>query len=277
MKNKTSNLEKACLHTITTRPWSLEEAIQKYAESGIAGISVWRNYLDPIPIHVASKMLNDSGLEIISLVRGGFFTGLEKSARDKAIDQNKQMIEEADAIRASSLVLVCGSTPGQSLECSRDQIYQGIDAILPVAEKHKIRLAVEPLHPVYSDTRSAINTLRSANDLVENFKSPWLGLALDVYHLWWDPSLKNEIQRCGKNNHIFAVHLSDWRVPTRDILNDRELMGKGIIDIQEFINWVKEAGYSGMYEVEIFSDSYWSMNQDKFLHMIIDSLQSYSF
>jgi sugar phosphate isomerase/epimerase len=243
--------------------------------AGIGGISVWESHLNEYQSNIVSGILNDSELEVVSYVRGGFFTGLSLSKRLEAIDHNKYLIEQAKSINSGILVLVGGSSPGQSLEESRKQIISGIETILPFAESASVKLALEPLHPVYADTRSAINTLRMANDLIEIFNSPYLGIALDIYHLWWDPDLDSEITRCGKNRKIFAVHLSDWRVPTRDILNDREIIGRGIIDIQSFINKVKSAGFNGFMEVEIFSDEYWAMDQDQFLIQIIEAYKKY--
>jgi sugar phosphate isomerase/epimerase len=276
MNKAGNNLSRISVHTVTTKSWKLDIAIGKYTEAGLGGISVWRSYLDDFPMDQSVKMLSGSGLKVASLVRGGFFSGLDDTSRRKSIGNNIKMISEAGAIGADMLVLVCGSTPGQSLKTSRDQIYKGIEAILPEAEKNKVKLAVEPLHPVYSDSRSAINTLSQANDIAEKFNSPWLGVALDVYHVWWDPELYIEIERCGRNDHLLAVHLCDWRVPTRDILNDREIMGRGIIDIQEIIDKVKRIGYNGMYEVEIFSDEYWAMDTDKFFSMILESVNQYN-
>ncbi len=277
MKNNDKDYSRICLHTVTTKPWKLDIAIKKYLDNGIGGISVWRSYLHDFDMRVAANMLTESGLNVTSLVRGGFFTGFDEKTRLKSVEENKVMINEAKEINAGLLVLVCGSTPGQSLQVSRQQIRDGIEKILPHAEAVKVKLAIEPLHPVYSDSRSAINTLNQANNLVEDFQSPWLGIALDTYHVWWDPDLEKEIMRAGNNNNLFAVHLSDWRVPTRDILNDREIMGRGIINIQEIIDWAKSAGYRGMYEIEIFSDVYWSMDQDEFLSDILNSVDKYNF
>ncbi len=274
-KKNTGQLSRLCIHTITTKPWKLEQAIEKYKNAFIGGISVWENYLEGYSLAEAGRLLEDSGLDVVSLVRGGFFTGLDGPAREKAVTKNIEMIDEATAIGAGMLVLVCGASPEQSLEESRDQILKGIEKILPHAEKNKVRLAIEPLHPVYSDTRSAINTLKTANDIAEKFNSPWLGVAVDVYHVWWDPDLEMEISRCGKINKLFAFHICDWRVPTRDILNDRELMGRGIINIQKIMDWVKKAGFRGKYEVEIFSNEYWASDQDGFLADIIESFKNY--
>ena len=275
IKSKQHSLSRLCLHTITTKPWSLEQAVEKYLLSGIKGISVWRNALEGKNIHECDQLLKISGLEVVSLVRGGFFTGASKNIRLRAIDDNKRAIDEARNIEAGMLVLVCGATPGQSLQVSRDQIRLALEVLIPYAEENKVKLTVEPLHPMYADTRSAINTLKQANELAEYFNSPWLGVAFDVYHVWWDPDIEEQIKRCALNDNLYAVHLCDWKSPTRDMLNDREIMGKGIIEIQKIIDWIKNVQYDGYYEVEIFSEQYWQLDQDVFLQEIIESYLQY--
>ena len=173
-------------------------------------------------------------------------------------------------------MLVCGASPGQSLEESRRQIAEGIAAVIPYARAANIRLAIEPLHPMYADTRSAINTLEQANDMAEQLNSETVGVAIDVYHLWWDPALKSEIERCGKNNHIFAFHICDWKSPTTDLLLDRGLMGEGRINIRQIRNWVEDAGFSGFHEVEIFSKKYWEEDQAVFLNKITQAYLDHS-
>jgi sugar phosphate isomerase/epimerase len=149
---------------------------------------------------------------------------------------------------------------------SRKQIREGIEAVLPAAEAAGVRLGIEPLHPMYADSRSAINTLKQANDMVAEIASPWLGVTVDVYHLWWDPDLEHEIARAGDS--IFSFHVCDWRTPTRDLLNDRGLMGEGCIDIPRIRGWVERAGFHGWVEVEIFSDAYWAQDQAQFVGAI---------
>lgn len=276
MNQKNSHsLSRLCIHTITTKPWSLEQAVEKYLLSGIKGVSVWRSALEGKNLQECDNLLKVSGLEVVSLVRGGFFTGNSKKTRSHALDENKRAIEEAKSIGADMLVLVCGATPGQSLEQSREQIRIALEALIPYAEENNIRLAIEPLHPMYADTRSAINTMRQANELAEHFNTPWLGVALDVYHVWWDPDLEQQIYQCAIHDNLYAVHLCDWKSPTVDMLNDRGIMGEGVIEIQKIIDWLKKVEYDGFYEVEIFSDYYWQMDQDKFLEKIIESYIKY--
>lgn len=265
------DLAKLCIHTITTKPWAIEKAAECYAEKGIGGITVWRDALGGRDIQQTGQMLRNHQLSIISLCRGGFFPSTSAEKRRVAIDDNKKAIEEAAALGAPMIVLVCGADPGQPLNTSRKQIREGIEAILPYAEAHQVKLAIEPLHPMYADTRSAINTLSQANDLAEVIDSPFVGVAIDVYHLWWDDTLHSEIMRCGRNNHIFAFHICDWKIPTEDLLLDRGLMGEGCINIPEIRGWVEEADFEGFHEVEIFSTRYWQMDQDAFLKKIIEA------
>jgi len=262
------DFSRLCVHTITTKPWSIEEAVMQYAEAGIHGISVWRDTLENRNISQTGKLIRDSGLEIVSLVRGGFFPSVSKEKRLKAVEENKLAIDEAAELGSPLIVLVCGADPDQSLLESRDQIRDGIASILPYATERNVKLAVEPLHPMYADTRSAINTLGQANDLVEAIGDTDLGVAIDVYHLWWDPILQKEIARCGEHDNIFAFHICDWLSPTNDMLTDRGLMGEGCIPIREIREWVEGAGFNGYVEVEIFSEKWWAEDQHYFLEEI---------
>lgn len=265
------DLSNCAVHTITTKPWGIETAIDKFAAAGIGGITVWRDTLkgkDPATI---SKRIKDAGLETVALVRGGFFTHTNKEGQAKAFADNRLAIREAESIGAPMVVLVCGASPSQSLEDSRMQIRDGIEAILPHAEAAGVKLAIEPLHPMYADDRSAINTMKSANEMAEYFNSPYVGIAVDVYHLWWDPDLKQEILRCGKNGNLDAFHVCDWRTPTSDMLLDRGLMGEGCIDIPTIRSWVEQAGFDGFNEVEIFSKTRWEEDQDDWLKEITDA------
>jgi sugar phosphate isomerase/epimerase len=265
-----------CIHTITTKPWKIEEAAVHFSKAGIGGITVWRDALQGRNIKQTGEMLREQNLQIISLCRGGFFPHMDKAGRQSAIDDNKKAIDEAAELGAPMIVLVCGAVPGQPLEESRKQIKEGILTVLPYAEKAGVKLAIEPLHPMYADSRSAINTLGQANDMAEEINSPWLGVAVDVYHLWWDPQLEQEIARCGINDNLYAFHICDWKTPTIDLLNDRGLMGEGCINIRQIRSWVEKAGFNGYNEVEIFSNIYWSEDQSQFLKKIKEAYLQHS-
>lgn len=261
-----ADLKRLCIHTMTTKPWSLREAIEGYTAAGVRGITVWREHLEAAGVNEGGKMLGDSGLQVVSLCRGGFFPAETHAKRRRAIDDNRRAIDEAAAIGAPLVVLVCGAVPGMPLAEARQQILEGIASVIDHAAAAEVRLGIEPLHPMYADTRSAVNTMEQANNMVSAIRNPWLGITVDVYHTWWDPYLENEIKRAGKS--IFSFHVCDWRVPTRDLLNDRGLMGEGCINISRIRKRVEEAGFDGPIEVEIFSDAYWAANQARFVEEI---------
>ena len=265
-----------CIHTITTKTWSIEEALEHYPKAGVEGISVWTDAIEGRPPSTVGRQIRDSGLDIVSMVRGGFFPAASTAGRQKAIDENLRLLDKAAELGAPLIVLVCGAVPGQPLPISRQQIAEGIEAILPTAEKLGIQLGIEPLHPMYADDRSAITTLSQANDICEQLDSPNLGATLDVYHLWWDPDLAAQITRCGKRGNIFSFHVCDWKTPTTDLLNDRGLMGEGCIDIKGIRQMVEAAGFNGFTEVEIFSNHYWAMDPHVFLRKIVDAYQQHT-
>lgn len=273
--NPLTDLSRLCIHTITTKPWGIEDAAKNYASNGVSGITVWRDALNGRNIKKTSEMIRQHGLSVVSLCRGGFFPGRELKKREAAIDDNRKAIEEAFELGTKLIVLVCGADPAQSLDDSRKQIRDGIATILPEAEAAGVKLAIEPLHPMYADTRSAINTLAQANELAETLNSPWVGVAVDVYHLWWDPNLEKEIKRCGNNNSLLAFHVCDWKSPTLDFLNDRGLMGEGCIPIRKIRSWVEATGFNGFIEVEIFSTEYWKLDQFLFLDNIITAYKAH--
>ncbi len=268
MPNQIADLSKLCVHTITTKPWKIDQSVEEFGKAGIGGISVWRDTLEGRDIAQTGDMIRANGLEIVSLVRGGFFPSIDAVKRKESMADNMLAIDEAEALGCPMVVLVCGAEPRISLEKSRDQIREGIEAILPYAENAGVKLAIEPLHPMYADTRSGINTMEQANDMAEFFKSDFVGVAVDVYHLWWDPHLEKEIYRCGENDNLFAFHICDWISPTVDMLNDRGLMGDGCIDIKQIRGWVEKAGFDGFNEVEIFSNKHWAEDQHEFLDKI---------
>lgn len=266
-----SDLSKLCIHTITLKPWSIEQSARKFSDAGVAGITVWRDAITGRNIRETGKMLRSLNLNVVSLCRGGFFPAPDKETREAAIRENLKAIEEASELEAPMLVLVCGAAPGQSLPESREQIKQGIEACIPYAEKKGVQLTIEPLHPMYAGDRSAINTLEQANDLAEYFSSQSVGIAVDVYHLWWDPDLRNQLIRCGANGNLSAFHICDWKTPTLDMLNDRGLMGEGCINIREIRGWAEDAGFRGFNEVEIFSTIHWQEDQEIFFDHIVNA------
>ena len=271
-----TDFSRLCVHTITTKGWGLEEAVDNYAEAGVSGITVWRQWLDKRDTSKAGELIRSAGLEVVSLCRGGFYPALEQKSREDAIEDNKRAIEDAAAMGAPLVVLVCGAVPGQSLIESRKQITDGIATTLSLAESLGIKLAIEPLHPMYADDRSAINTLSTANDVCDELNHPLVGIAFDVYHLWWDPDLKAQTQRTLDTNRLFAYHVCDWMTPTTDLLNDRGLMGEGCIDLRGIRAMIERNGFEGMIEVEVFSNRWWNRPSEYFLNLIKESFLKYT-
>lgn len=266
-------MHRLAIHTITTKQWDLPTALRKYSAAGVTGVGVWRQWLEGRSLGESKKMLDDHGLAAVSLVRGGFFPGISEAGRQAALDDNRRALDEAAAIGAPQLVLVCGAKPELSLAENRRQITDGIAACIDHAAALGVKLAIEPLHPMYADCRSAINTLGQCNDLIDQLGSGHVGIAADVYHIWWDPQLESEIQRAG--TRIIGFHVCDWLTPTTDFLNDRGLMGEGCIDIKGIRAMVDAAGFHGPIEVEIFSTRHWSRDPDEFFHDILTSYQEH--
>jgi len=265
-------MSRLCVHTITTKPLRLEQCLTEYPKRGVGGITIWRQALEGRDLADVKRQTADAGLDVVSLCRGGFFPANSGEGRQAAIDDNLKAIEQAHGIGAPLIVLVCGAVRGQSLVESRKQITDGIAAVLPAAEQAGVKLAIEPLHPMYADDRSAVNTMHQAHEICDVLGSPKsVGIALDVYHVWWDPELKEQIELAGAKGRLHAFHICDWRTPTTDLLNDRGLMGEGCINIREISDWVDATGFTGYREVEIFSNRWWSADQREFLDQIAAS------
>ena len=259
--------ERLAIHTMTTKPWDLPTACAKYAEAGVRGMGLWRQWLEGRPLAQSRKLLDDHGIQAVSLVRAGFFPYLDSSQKTKAYGDNIQAIDEAAAVGAPQVVLVCGARPELSLAENRAQITDGIAALIDYASSCNVKLAIEPLHPMYADCRSAVNTIGQCNDMIDQIGDEWVGIAADVYHIWWDPQLGQELKRAG--NRIIGFHVCDWMTPTADMLNDRGLMGEGCIDNHGIrVMLEKATGFNGWIEVEVFSDRHWSGDQDAYLGKI---------
>jgi len=257
---------KLSLNTATVRKqWSLAEIIDGCARHGIQGISPWRDQIAQMGLAAAAKAIKAHSLTVTGVCRGGFFTAPDWR------DDNRRAIEEAHALSAQCLVLVVGGLPpgSKDLAGARRQVRDGIAEILPEARKAGVPLAIEPLHPMQAAERACVNTLEQALDLCEEL-GEGIGVAVDVYHVWWDPKLEQQIARAGKKR-VLAYHICDWLVPTRDLLNDRGMMGDGVIDLPRIRGWVERAGYAGFQEVEIFSErDWWQRDPDEVLRTCIE-------
>jgi len=260
------------IHTMTLKSWSLAETCQALSAAEVPAITLWRQAVEPVGSRDARRMVEDAGLRITSLCRGGFFPAADAAGRQAAVDENLRVIDEAAELGAPAVVLVCGAVPGQSMHTSRHQIAEGIAAVLPHARDCGVKLSIEPLHPIYAADRSAVNTMAQARRLCEELNAPGetlVGIAADVYHIWWDDALEDEISRAGEAGLLHAFHICDWKVEQSDPLNDRGLMGEGVIDIRQIHTWMTRAGFAGDCEVEIFSTRHWAKDPAVFLREIL--------
>ncbi len=281
MSDSISNdISHCAVHTITTKPWMLAQCCDHYARAGIGGVSIWRDVVVPeergVGLEEAVRIVQGSGLDVPAYVRGGFFPDAVEAKRTLAIDHNKRCLDEAAALGAGQVVLVVGAVPGMPLAEARKQVADGIAACLPHAEAVGVRLSIEPLHPMYAADKSCVNRMAEARAICEQLNHPMLGIAVDIYHVWWDPNLASEIALAGQQGRLFGFHICDWRVDTRHLLTDRGLMGDGCIDIRAIRRLMEKAGFDGYHEVEVFSEAYWAMDQTEFLSRITEAYQRFA-
>jgi len=250
----------------------LRQAVDALARHGIHGFAPWRHRVTEVGLKEAARLIRGAGLTVSGLCRGGMFPALEASARRAAIDDNLRAIDEAAALDARCLVIVSGGLPAGSRDIggARAMVRDGLGAILDHAMASGVPLAIEPLHPMSAAERCCVNTLKQALDICDALDpsgSGAIGVAVDVYHVWWDPELQAQIARAGQER-LHAFHICDWLVPTRDLTFDRGMMGDGVIDIPLIRSWMQAQGYRGMHEVEIFSkDDWWTRDVDEVLRI----------
>ncbi len=254
-----NGLEGLSINLATVREqFNLAQAIDACVQQGITAIAPWRDQIQAVGLKAAVTMVRANGLRVTGLCRGGMFPAADEAGRAAAIDDNKRAIEEACALGADCLVLVVGGLAkgSKDIAAARQMVLDGIGATLEYARANRMPLAIEPLHPMYAADRACINTLEQALDVCDALGSG-IGVAVDVYHVWWDPKLAQQIARAGAAGQIFAHHICDWLVPTRDLLLDRGMMGDGVIDLRGIRRMIEEAGFKGPQEVEIFSAENW--------------------
>jgi sugar phosphate isomerase/epimerase len=254
-------LSQLSLNQITVEQWSLPEVIDACGRAGLTMIGPWRHKVAELGVDDAAQRIREAGLRVSSLCRGGFFPAADSAGLRAADEDNRRAVEEAAALGTDVLVLVCGPPLGRDVEGARSQILAGIERLVPHAEEHGVRLAIEPLHPMMISERSAIVTLGEANDMAERFDEHRVGVIVDAYHVWWDPRLFEEIARAGRR--ILGYHVADWLVPTTDRLQGRGMMGDGVIDLKRIRAAVEEAGYDGPIEVEVINRAAWERPGDE--------------
>src|SRR5450631_2997135 len=268
------------LNTATVRKQGdLLQIIEACARYGIRATDPWRDQVAAVGLDRAARAVRDAGLDLSGYCRGGMFTS-DAAHRLEVRDDNRRAVDEARALGAPCIVLVAGGLPqfsrpgsaaSKDIAQARNQVDDSIAEMMVYARETKIALAIEPLHPAYAADRACVNTTGQALDICDRLdpqRSGALGLALDVYHIWWDPELLGQIARAGKDR-LLAFHVCDWLVPTKDILNDRGMMGDGVIDIRSIRDAVESRGFAGYSEIEIFSSDWWEKPMDEVLRTCI--------
>ena len=253
--------------------WPLLNILDACAERGIRAVSPWRDQVAAAGLQATAHKLREHGIELSGYCRGGMFTHTDAAGRQAARDDNRRALDEACTLGAPCLVLVVGGLPGalagqaahRDIAGARAQVSQGISEMLDDARRCRMPLAIEPLHPMYAADRACINTLEQALDVCDVLdpgRTGALGVAVDLYHVWWDPKLQAQIERAGpgaagQGSRLLALHVCDWLTPTEHLLEDRGMMGDGVIDIRRIRGWVEAQGFAGYSEVEIFSRNNW--------------------
>jgi sugar phosphate isomerase/epimerase len=257
-----NGIERLSFNQMTSDPWSLEQVVENCSKGGISQIGAWRHKLDGDAAK-AFTMIRNAGLSVSSLCRGGWFSAPTAEERRERVADNRLAIEQCALLGAPVLVMVCGPANGQTLDDARATVMDGLHEVLPDAEKAGVVLGIEPLHPMYAAERSVVVTLGQANDMAEQLASAAAGVVIDVFHVWWDPQVMQQIERA--RGRIVGFHVSDWPVPLPGILMGRAMMGDGVIELRRLRQAVDAAGYSGPIEVEIFNDEIWKNADDGLL------------
>ena len=285
MRDFSSDHRWLSLNTATVRKQGdLAEIIDACARHGIRAIDPWRDQVAAVGLDRAVRAVRDAGLDLSGYCRGGMFVA-DAAHRMEVRDDNRRAVDEAKALGAPCIVLVAGGLPQYSrpgsaaskdIAGARTQVHDGLAEMLEYAKQANMPLAIEPLHPAYAADRACMNTTKQALDMCDALdpqRSGMLGVALDVYHIWWDPEVMPQIARTGKDR-LLAFHVCDWLVPTKDILNDRGMMGDGVIDIKHLRAAVEAQGFAGYSEIEIFSQDWWDKPMDEVLQTCIERHRS---
>ncbi len=268
MRDFSQDIQWLSINTATVRKqWTLDQIIEGCARRGIRAISPWRDQVAALGLARTAKLLRDTGVALSGYCRGGFFPASTAQGLRDALEDNRRAIDEAKTLQAPCTVLVVGALPGaltgkpesKDIALARSQVHDGIAATLEYARQVGMPLSIEPLHPMQAAERACVNTLEQALDLcdaIDPSVSGLLGVAVDAYHVWWDPKLASQIVRAGAKR-LHAWHVCDWLTPTADLVSDRGMMGDGVIELRKIRSWLEDAGYAGYAEVEIFSEKHW--------------------
>ncbi|MDX3314747.1 sugar phosphate isomerase/epimerase [Streptomyces sp. ME08-AFT2] len=255
------DLTRFSINQMTVKQLSLPELVAACGDLGVTNVGLWREPVQTYGVEASAKLVHDAGLTVTTLCRGGFLTAIDPDARAAALADNRRAVDEAAALGTEVLVLVSGGLPAGSkdLHGARERIADALAVLGPYAEEHGVKLAIEPLHPMYAADRCVVSTLAQALDLAERFPAHQVGVTVDTYHIWWDDQAPAQIARAGAGGRIHTFQLADWTTPLPEgVLTGRGQIGDGAIDMREWQGYVEAAGYTGAIEVELFNDGLWA-------------------
>ena len=261
------------LNQITTPKWSVGEAVDASARRGVTSIALWRHKIGEAGLASCVRVVEDAGIHVSSVCRGGMFPATTESERNKNIEDNFRAVDEAAALHAASLVMVVGGCSGTGIDEARKMVTDGIAELVPYARDRGVRIGLEPLHPMYAAERSVLVTIGQALELASAYDRCEVGVILDTFHIWWDPQVAQLIERSA--GRIYGFHVSDWLVPLPDVLLGRGMMGDGVIDNRRLRLLVEQAGYTGPIEVEIFNRTIWDADPDSVLTQVIERFEKF--
>lgn len=256
-----TGLERFSINQMTVKQLSLPELADACGQLGITNVGLWREPVQSHGLEATAKLVRDAGLTVTTLCRGGFFTAIDPKERAQALDDNRRAVDEAATLGTDVLVLVSGGLPAGSkdLHGARERIADALGELGPYAEERGVKLAIEPLHPMYASDRCVVSTLGQALDLAERFPAQQVGVTVDTYHIWWDDTAPEQIARAGAGGRIHTFQLADWTTPLPEgVLTGRGQIGDGAIDMREWKGYVEAAGYTGAIEVELFNAQLWA-------------------
>lgn len=254
-------LARFSINQMTVKQLSLPELVDACRALGVPGVGLWREPVQAYGLDAAAKLVRDAGLAVTTLCRGGFLTATDPAERAAALADNRRAVDEAVTLGTDTLVLVSGGLPpgSRDLRAARERIADALAELAPYAGEYGVRLAIEPLHPMFASDRCVVSTLAQALDIAERFPAHQVGVAVDTYHIWWDDRAPAQIARAGAQGRIHTFQLADWTTPLPEgVLNGRGQIGDGAIDMREWKAHVEAAGYTGPIEVELFNDALWS-------------------
>lgn len=260
------DISRLSLNQITTQRWSVREAVEGCVRANVPYIALWRDKVAATGLEESARLVREAGLKVSSLCRGGWFNAATAAERQARLDDNRRAIYEAAILGTDVLVLVCGPAADRGIGAARAYVEEAIGQLLPFAQEHGVKLAIEALHPMYAAERSVIVTLAEANQIVRRYNHDYLGLVVDVYHVWWDADVYNQIAAAA--GKILGFHVCDWLVPTPDMLVGRGMMGDGVIELRKLRYAVEQAGYLGPIEVEIFNQTIWDRPGDEVIQLM---------